>query len=721
MRGARRAFLSTTSKAATPPLPHYLISTYPLNNGNNDFGKEVPKQERWSVDFTNASSQCHDLLIHTRSTDLPSVSPRKPRRTNFAIHHDTQLESSRAPSNTTFGGSNEDCDVVKDIRSAKRARRYCQSASNTPVVIPSRPESGRIPKHEVRLETSISPDNDLTDSLQEDDKENIFQLPTPRTPRHKKVSVKVPITPRHRIGLVGKPFTPKSSSASSTPEKEPSTYNAARQLFTRSADPGRLIGREEERNCLASFIDTCVEEKCGHAMYVSGPPGTGKSALVGEVCNSLKESNRVRQAHINCMGIKRPGEVLEKLLNELNIHIGPATIRHNTKLPPFLAQGKHVDQPMYVVTLDEMDHLLNVDLDVLYCLFEWALQRGSRLVLIGIANALDLTDRFLPLLKTKQLRPQLLPFLPYTALQISEVISRKLYSLITPAASSETKDPPFVHPAAVQLCSKKVASQTGDLRKAFDIIRRSLELIEHEAKQKVPQAALQTPDTTPSKSKPALLENPNQASHASRQTLGEASNAFMALTPTTAPRATIAHVSRVSAAAFSHGTAQRLQTLHLQQKAALCALIAYEKHSRGSKKETSNSRDLSSIFSTPTKKRANPTARILYETYSTLCKRESALHPLTMTEFADVINGLETLGLLGVATGREGKAGPGSASSAPSGRKRKGFALNGNQVGSFKSAVEEKRFVSFVNEKEMEDCLAGVGGEILRGLLRGDE
>lgn len=54
-----------------------------------------------------------------------------------------------------------------------------------------------------------------------------------------------------------------------------------------------------------------------------------------------------------------------------------------------------------LLILDEIDQLVTSDNGVLYNLFEWATKKDSRLVLIGIANALDLTDRFLPRLKAK--------------------------------------------------------------------------------------------------------------------------------------------------------------------------------------------------------------------------------------------------------------------------------------------------------------------------------
>ena len=54
-----------------------------------------------------------------------------------------------------------------------------------------------------------------------------------------------------------------------------------------------------------------------------------------------------------------------------------------------------------IVILDEIDHLVSQDQSVLYKLFEWAKREKARFVLIGIANAIDLTTRLLPRLEAK--------------------------------------------------------------------------------------------------------------------------------------------------------------------------------------------------------------------------------------------------------------------------------------------------------------------------------
>ena len=491
------------------------------------------------------------------------------------------------------------------------------------------------------------------------------------------------------MGFVGKPLTPHTPRTPSTPSNAPTIYHCARQLFTRSANPGRLIGREEERTELQAFIEEGIKLKSGRCMYVSGPPGTGKSAFVSEVCQDLQAREGVKTTYINCMSAISAADVYGKLVKEFDDYGDEAgdcdKIGHLRRM--LLPKGKLSDH-VYVVTLDEMDHLLALDSEIVYTLFQWSLNRSSRLILIGIANALDLTDRFLPHLKARNLKPQLLPFLPYTAPQITSIITRKLKSLSLPELTMPADYLPFLHPAAVQLCSRKAASQSGDLRKAFDIICGAIDLIEIETRQKH-QSGLAAKALQSSPSKTPLNENPNLSSPKRIPLTLTASLAT--LTSLTAPRATIAHVSRASAAALSNGVSQRLQKLNLQQKAALCALVYHQKAAR---------KVATLTFATPSRSSHAPGIRKLYETYCTLCKREDALHPLSNTEFVDILGGLETSGLLGEEScgrGLNGKEG------TPT---RKG-----------KHAGKEKRIVSFVDEGEVMACLEGVSGGILRGLL----
>lgn len=527
---------------------------------------------------------------------------------------------------------------------------------------------------------------------------------TPSTPRHRDaIAAKVAVTPRHRLIVAGRPLTPRTPHSPFTPRSTaPTVYNEARQVFSRGSLPTALFGRESEKEELHSFISTRTKNKKSGCIYVSGPPGTGKSAFVNDVCRTVASENVVKTGYINCMSVKNAVDLYRTLLEEF-MDITEIVEGEEMDALGYLFEQRKTS---YVITLDEVDHLMELDIDLLYNIFEWSLQKTSSLVLVGIANALDFTDRFLPRLKARGLKPQLLPFLPYTAQQISAVITSKLKALL-PAGSIQL---PFIHPTAIMFLSKKVAAQSGDLRKAFDICRRAIDLIEAQTRDEHAKKAVEiTPSPTPSPSKTPLVENINLSSPAIRSPTKTTAHIALAaslgqLTAETAPRATIAHMAKITAAVFSNGTVQRLQNLNLQQKAVLCSLSAIEKKKRATSADN--------IFATPSKFHiTSPTIKELFEAYTSLCKRENILHPLTSTEFRDIVGSLETLSLISAV---EGKAGSLVVAAGTPSRRGRGNGFPG-------VVVEDRRVASVIGAQELASALVGPGSAILKGILGGED
>jgi len=428
--------------------------------------------------------------------------------------------------------------------------------------------------------------------------------------------------------------------------------------------------------------------------------------MVNEVSQQVAaESSSVRKAYINCMSIKSSKDLYVTLLDQLGLEVDVSESDAVEALQKMFS-AKRKTEDVFLVVLDEIDHVLSMDLESLYRLFEWSLQKSSRLLLVGIANALDLTDRFLPRLKSRNLKPELLPFLPYTAAQIKNVITSKLKTLL-PEGSDKPEYIPFFHPAAIELCSRKVSTQTGDLRRAFEICRRAIDLVESETKlnfeNEVKEDLMQM-----SPSRKVLGENANLASSprnaGTKNTRPSLARSLQSLTIENAPRVTIGHLNKVTVAAFSNGTNQRLKTLNLQQKAALCALMAMETRNKEAKGPAN--------LATPSKSQViAPTVKELFDTYCLLCKRDSVLHPLSSSEFREVVGSLETLSLVGPV---DGKTGSFTVLNTPSKRGRKPAFGNGNKLG------DEKRIASCVGEKEIGQAVEGLGADILKSILSGE-
>mmetsp|Transcript_23388 Transcript_23388/g.53154 ORF Transcript_23388/g.53154 Transcript_23388/m.53154 type:complete len:380 (-) Transcript_23388:463-1602(-) len=133
---------------------------------------------------------------------------------------------------------------------------------------------------------------------------------------------------------------------------------------------------------------------------------------------------------------------------------------------------------MYVVILDELDQLLSKHQQVLYSLFEWAAAPGSKLILVGIANALDLTERFLPRLRARGATPRMLNFTPYASDELRSILLQRLASAkLSPVdsnrfgSSDAARHDALIDRNAVDFCCKKVANASGDARRVLEVTR----------------------------------------------------------------------------------------------------------------------------------------------------------------------------------------------------------------------------------------------------------
>lgn len=95
---------------------------------------------------------------------------------------------------------------------------------------------------------------------------------------------------------------------------------------------------------------------------------------------------------------------------------------------------------------------------MLYNLFEWPTRRNARLVVVGIANTMDLPERLLPKIHSR-LGLGRIVFAPYRQEQIQEIVRSRLQGLDA-----------FMD-LAVELAARKVASWSGDVRRALQICR----------------------------------------------------------------------------------------------------------------------------------------------------------------------------------------------------------------------------------------------------------
>jgi origin recognition complex subunit 1 len=298
-----------------------------------------------------------------------------------------------------------------------------------------------------------------------------------------------------------------------------------------------------------SHLEAAITAGTGSCIYISGTPGTGKTATVREVVASLQAAVAEEQlddfyfVEINGMKVTDPHQSYSLLWEALkgdrvsSAHALELLEREFTTPSP--------RRVPCVVLMDELDQLVTRNQGVMYNFFNWPQLRHSRLIVLAVANTMDLPERTLSNKISSRLGLARITFPGYTHTQLMAIIQSRL----------EGVGNVIVDPDAVQFASRKVAAVSGDARRALDVCRRAVELAEQESLEEVPGKENEPPNTpskTPARQKPVAAPAP-----ASKKGI-----------------VTIATIKRAINEATSTPLAAHLRSLPLASKLFLAALLA---------------------------------------------------------------------------------------------------------------------------------------------------
>lgn len=116
--------------------------------------------------------------------------------------------------------------------------------------------------------------------------------------------------------------------------------------------------------------------------------------------------------------------------------------------------------------LDELDLLLRKRSSILYHFFEWCGWQSAQLIVVAIANTMDLPERYLPHRIASRMGSHRVNFKPYTYPQLMAIISHR---------QAEWKR--RFHPDALEYCARKVSAVSGDARRALSLARRAIDWV----------------------------------------------------------------------------------------------------------------------------------------------------------------------------------------------------------------------------------------------------
>ena len=164
---------------------------------------------------------------------------------------------------------------------------------------------------------------------------------------------------------------------------------------------------------------------------ICGVPGTGKTATVREAVRTLQRM-QVRNevpaftfVEINGMKLATPMQAYTELW--CGISDGKSRLQPRAALTKLSAhfEGRQRSRPT-VVLMDELDMFVTSRQDVIYNMFHWPDMPHSRLIVLAVANTMDLPERTLQPKVTSRLGMTRIPFMPYTNKQLFDIVRARL-------------------------------------------------------------------------------------------------------------------------------------------------------------------------------------------------------------------------------------------------------------------------------------------------------
>lgn len=184
-----------------------------------------------------------------------------------------------------------------------------------------------------------------------------------------------------------------------SPSVNASPFQTARSRLHVSSVPDTLPCREEEFSSVYTHLAAAITDGTGSCIYISGTPGTGKTATVREVVAQLNASVSADEldpfifVEINGMKVTDPHQSYALLWEALKgDRVSPS---HALDLLEREFSKPSPRREPCVVLMDELDQLVTKNQSVMYNFFNWPGLRHSKLIVLAVANTMDLPERTL--------------------------------------------------------------------------------------------------------------------------------------------------------------------------------------------------------------------------------------------------------------------------------------------------------------------------------------
>ena len=242
--------------------------------------------------------------------------------------------------------------------------------------------------------------------------------------------------------------------------------------------PEQLLHRDAQIHDIADIIAPSLKHDKPSNVLIIGKTGTGKTAVVKFIGKELKKADpdeiNCSFIYVNCEVTDTPYSILYNICNQI-------ITDPNKKIPftgwslekIFNEMVKYIDEKkkVFVIALDEIDKSFNKNGDDIFYFLTTIgeMLKDSGVSIIGITNNSRFTEECLtPRIKSR-LGEEKIIFTPYSPEQLIDIMNDRAKEAFYPNA---------LDPNVIPLCAAVSAQDSGDARKALDLLRISADIAE---------------------------------------------------------------------------------------------------------------------------------------------------------------------------------------------------------------------------------------------------
>ncbi len=252
--------------------------------------------------------------------------------------------------------------------------------------------------------------------------------------------------------------------------------------------PEQLLHRDSQIEEIVDIVGPSLKKDQPSNILIIGKTGTGKTAVVNYVGKELMKTEEGMKnccyIYVNCEVIDTPYSILYNISNQIitdpNNKI-PFTGWSLDKIFNEIVKVVDNENKVFIIVLDEIDKSFkkNGD-DIFYFLTTVnSMLKRSRVSIIGITNNSKFTEECLTPKIRSRLGEEKIIFPPYSLDQLIDILNDRAKIAFYPDV---------LDPSVINYCAAVSAQDSGDARKALDLLRIAADIAERNSDSQITPA-----------------------------------------------------------------------------------------------------------------------------------------------------------------------------------------------------------------------------------------